>query len=148
MFSYICLGTKDIAIAAAFYDPAMGALGLTRCSVESGAQLDGWLGWGKDGKEDSVNLWVCSPFDEQQAQAGNGVMVALRAESWLQVQVFYAAALASGGTSEGEPGLRPQYGEHFYAAYVRDPDGNKLAAVCMEDFQGDEPSMGDSTPLR
>lgn len=57
-------------------------------------------------------------------------MVALKARSWAQVDAFYAAALAFGGSSEGAPGLRTQYNPDFYAAYVRDPDGNTLAAVC------------------
>ncbi len=57
-------------------------------------------------------------------------MVALAARSWAEVDAFHAAAVAHGGTSAGPPGLRPQYNADFYAAYVRDPDGNKLAAVC------------------
>ena len=57
-------------------------------------------------------------------------MIALRAATWRQVDDFHRAALAAGGTSEGAPGLRPQYQPDFYAAYVRDPDGHKLAAVC------------------
>ncbi len=75
-------------------------------------------------------LWICKPFDGAPATAGNGSMVALCAETWEQVRAFHAAALANGGTSEGEPGLRLQYNPDFYAAYVRDPVGNKLAAVC------------------
>ena len=54
----------------------------------------------------------------------------LKASSWAQVDAFHAAALANGGISEGAPGLRLQYQPDFYAAYVRDPDGNKLAIVC------------------
>jgi predicted lactoylglutathione lyase len=57
-------------------------------------------------------------------------MVAFRARTWAEVDAFHRAALAQGGSSEGAPGLRPQYGADFYAAYVRDLDGNKLAAVC------------------
>jgi predicted lactoylglutathione lyase len=60
----------------------------------------------------------------------NGSMVAFGARSWKEVDDFHAAALARGGSSEGAPGLRPQYNPGFYAAYVRDPDGNKVAAVC------------------
>jgi catechol 2,3-dioxygenase-like lactoylglutathione lyase family enzyme len=75
-------------------------------------------------------LWLCKPFNGEAAAPGNGTMVALKASSWEQVQAFHAAALAHGGTSEGEPALRPQYNADFYAAYVRDPDGNKLAVVC------------------
>ena len=57
-------------------------------------------------------------------------MVALWAKSWREVEAFHASALAHGGTSEGAPGLRLAYNPDFYAAYVRDPDGNKLAVVC------------------
>jgi predicted lactoylglutathione lyase len=57
-------------------------------------------------------------------------MIALQARSWQQVDDFHAAAVRFGGTSEGPPGLRPRYQPDFYAAYVRDPDDHKLAAVC------------------
>jgi predicted lactoylglutathione lyase len=57
-------------------------------------------------------------------------MVAIKANTWQQADDFHAAAIRAGGTSEGEPRLRPQYNTDFYAAYVRDPDGNKLAVVC------------------
>ncbi|MHB1692088.1 MAG: VOC family protein, partial [Thiomonas sp.] len=89
-------------------------------------------GWGTyldDGRQE-LALWLCQPFNGQPASAGNGTMVALAARTRAQVDAFHAAALAQGGTNEGAPGLRPHYGPDFYAAYVRDPDGNKLAAVC------------------
>jgi predicted lactoylglutathione lyase len=57
-------------------------------------------------------------------------MVGLSGPSWKAVDDFHGAALANGGRSEGAPGLRPQHGQDFYAAYVRDPDGNKVAAAC------------------
>ena len=90
------------------------------------------MGWGRYEKEGAVQdaLWVCTPFDGAAATAGNGAMVALWAKTWREVDAFHAAALACGGTSEGAPGLRLAYNPDFYAAYVRDPDGNKLAAVC------------------
>ena len=93
---------------------------------------DNWYGWGTyaDGGARELALWVCEPFDGQPATAGNGTMIALQADSRKAVDAFHAAALANGGTSEGAPGLRPQYNANFYAAYVRDPDGNKLAVVC------------------
>ena len=67
-------------------------------------------------------------------------MVALSAATWDRWIDFHAAALANGGSSEGAPGLRPQYHADFYAAYVRDPDGNKLAAVCRGFTQRAAPS--------
>ena len=132
MFSYICVGSNDIARATAFYDAALGALGLSRCDTSGEGGMDGWVAWGTYEDQGAVELalWICRPFDGQPATAGNGTMVALRAQSWRQVDDFHAAALAHGGSSEGEPRLRPQYNADFYAAYVRDPDGNKLAAVC------------------
>lgn len=132
MFTYVCLGTADIEHSAKFYDAALGALGLKRCATSGEDDWDGWIGWGtyRNHGETEVALWLCRPFDGLPASAGNGTMVALRATSWRQVDDFHAAALANGGLCEGAPGLRPQYNPDFYAAYVRDPDGNKLAAVC------------------
>lgn len=129
MFTYICLGTHDLPRAVAFYDPVMAALGQRRCDT---ASEPGWVGWGTyidDGRIE-VALWLCEPFNREPASVGNGTMVAFAATSWEQVQAFHRAALRHGGTSEGEPGLRTHYGPDFYAAYVRDPDGHKLAAVC------------------
>ena len=132
MFTYVSLGTNDLARAARFYDAALGALGLRRCNTSDEGNFGDWIGWGtyEDGGATELALWVCEPFDGRPATVGNGTMVALRASSWNQVDAFHAAALAHGGASEGAPGLRPQYNPDFYAAYVRDPDGNKLAAVC------------------
>lgn len=132
MFAYICLGCNDLARASRFYDAALAPLGLDRCDTSQESDWEGWAGWGtyEDGGARELALWLCAPFDGAPATPGNGVMVALRAKSWAEVQAFHAAALEHGGTSEGAPGLRPQYAADFYAAYVRDPDGNKLAVVC------------------
>ena len=132
MFTYICLGTNDLERAARFYDATLSALGLARCDVGSEPGWEATVGWGtyKNGGAQELALWLNKPFDGRTAAAGNGTMVALKAQSWRQVDAFHAAALAHGGRSEGAPGLRPQYKPDFYAAYVRDPDGNKLAAVC------------------
>jgi catechol 2,3-dioxygenase-like lactoylglutathione lyase family enzyme len=132
MLTYVYLGTNDLERATRFYDATLGALGLQRCITND----PGWdrisAGWGtyEDDGARELALWVGKPFDQQIATVGNGTMVALGARSWKEVDGFHAAALATGGTSEGAPGLRPQYNPDFYAAYVRDPDGNKLAAVC------------------
>ena len=132
MFTYVCLGSDDLARAIPFYDAALGALGLTRCNTQAETDWDGWVGWGTyaDGGRQEVALWLCQPFDGHPATAGNGCMIALQATSWAQVEQFHRAALANGGSCEGPPGLRPQYNADFDAAYVRDPDGHKLAAVC------------------
>ena len=132
MFTYTCFGTNNLQSAARFYDAVMATLGHGRCKVEDDGAWEGTIGWGtyRDGGAEELALWVCKPFDGRAATVGNGTMLALRAHSWQQVDDFHAAALAHGGNSEGAPGLRPQYNPDFYAAYVRDPDGNKLAAVC------------------
>lgn len=132
MFTYVCLGTSDGARAARFYDAVLGALGHRRCDAGPEWEQAGWRGWGtyeRDGTAE-LALWLCTPFDGRAASVGNGTMVAFSAGSWKQVDEFHAAALAHGGACEGAPGLRPAYHPDFYAAYVRDPDGNKLAAVC------------------
>lgn len=132
MFTYVCLGTNDLKRSQRFYDAAMGALGLQRCITGDAGWDASGAGWGtyRNGGADELALWVNKPFNELPATAGNGTMVALQAKTWRQVDDFHAAALAGGGTSEGAPGLRLQYNPDFYAAYVRDPDGNKLAVVC------------------
>lgn len=122
MVSYITLGADDIERATAFYDAVFGALGHRRVWRQGT-----WAGYGPEGDDHGVIL-VCSPFDEQPARAGNGVMVGLHAESPAQVDAFHAAALAHGGSCEGTPGPREAYGEGYYLAYVRDPTGNKLSA--------------------
>jgi catechol 2,3-dioxygenase-like lactoylglutathione lyase family enzyme len=132
MFTYVCLGTNNLDRAVRFYDATLAVLGLGRCDTSGEGDWSGWAGWGtyKDGGAQELALWICKPFDGKTATPGNGTMVALKARSWQEVEDFHAAALAHGGTSEGTPALRPQYNSDFYAAYVRDPDGNKLAAVC------------------
>nr|WP_277991143.1 VOC family protein [Sphingomonas panni] len=73
-------------------------------------------------------MWACTPFDGAPASAGNGAMIGFFVDSQTQVDAFHAAAMAHGGSDEGAPGLRP-YGPNWYAAYLRDPAGNKLAVV-------------------
>jgi catechol 2,3-dioxygenase-like lactoylglutathione lyase family enzyme len=131
MLSYVYLGTNDLERATRFYDATLGAIGMQRCVTNDAAWDRISAGWGLY-EEDGVRelaVWVGIPFDQEPASTGNGTMVAFRADSRFDVDQFHAAALAHGGTSEGAPGLRPQYNADFYAAYVRDPDGNKLAVV-------------------
>jgi catechol 2,3-dioxygenase-like lactoylglutathione lyase family enzyme len=134
MFAYICLGSNDLQKSATFYDATLGVLGYRRCDTSGESETDwtDWIGWGRYEKAGAVQdaLWVCRPYDGAPASAGNGSMVALWARTWAEVDAFHAAALSHGGASEGAPGLRLRYNPDFYAAYVRDPDGNKLAVVC------------------
>ena len=132
MLSYVYFGTNDLAGAIAFYDATLAPLGLKRC-ITGDPEWDrcsaGWGIYENDGERE-LAFWIGKPFNQQAATVGNGSMVAFRARSWQEVDDFHAAALAHGGTSDGIPALRLNYNPDFYAAYVRDPDGNKVAAVC------------------
>ena len=132
MLSYVYVGTHDLARATRFYDAILTPLGMRRC-VTGDAEWDRIsAGWGiyEDNGLRELAFWVGLPFDGQTASVGNGSMSAFRAASWQQVDQFHAAALANGGSCEGAPGVRAHYSADFYAAYVRDPDGNKLCALC------------------
>ncbi|NCM96168.1 MAG: VOC family protein [Rhodobacterales bacterium] len=122
MFAYITIGTNDLARAQRFYDATLATLGATRLVTS-----DCELGYGPAGGP--PRLWINHPFDGRPASVGNGSMPALIAATRAAVDAFHAAALAHGGSDEGAPGLR-RYGPDFYAAYLRDPDGNKLSALC------------------
>jgi catechol 2,3-dioxygenase-like lactoylglutathione lyase family enzyme len=132
MLSYVYFGTNNLQRAVAFYDATLAPLGMERC-VTGDPEWDriaaGWGIYENDGVHE-LALWIGRPFNQQPASAGNGNMVAFRARSWEAVDRFHAGAIANGGSSDGAPGLRLQYSPDFYAAYVRDPDGNKVAAVC------------------
>ena len=121
MIGYVTLGTNDLERAAQFYDAVAAELATSRMMEWPGA-----IAWGTPGGGAGIGL--TKPFDGQAASVGNGVMVALEASSREQVHRLYDIALAHGGTCEGPPGPR---GDSFYAAYFRDPDGNKLNAFLM-----------------
>ncbi len=123
MLRYLTLGSNDIVRSGRFYDPVLGVLGLGRMKT-----LGHEIGYG--GADGGLTVWLVKPFDERAATAGNGSMLAFAAPTRTAVDDFHRQALAHGGSDEGKPGLRP-YGENFYACYVRDPDGNKLSAVCQ-----------------
>jgi catechol 2,3-dioxygenase-like lactoylglutathione lyase family enzyme len=132
LLSYVYVGTNDLARATRFYDAVLGALGMNRCVTGDAAWDRVAAGWGiyEEGGLRELGFWIGTPFDGRPASVGNGSMTAFRASTWQAVDAFHSAALAHGGRCDGPPGLRLQYSPDFYAAYVRDPDGNKLAAVC------------------
>ena len=127
MSAYATVGAVDSAKSNAFYDAVLGAIGWS-----SHAHFPGWRGYSVGGSGKGFVFWVAKPFDGKPATAGNGTMTGFFAASQQQVHDFHAAALAHGGTDEGEPGPRPHYGPTWYAAYMRDPAGNKIAIVCNE----------------
>jgi catechol 2,3-dioxygenase-like lactoylglutathione lyase family enzyme len=128
MLLYITLGSNDLARARRFYDAVMAPL-----AVQFLRGDDSEIGYAPTGATDPL-LWINHPYDGNPATIGNGSMPAFTAPSRAAVDAFHAAALANGGTDEGEPRLR--YSPNFYSAYVRDPDGNKLSAVCNSQTEG------------
>jgi catechol 2,3-dioxygenase-like lactoylglutathione lyase family enzyme len=126
VFSHIFIGTNHFEGALRFYTPLMEVLGNAPrfCDRERP-----WAGW--QSHPDVRPLFLLgAPHDGHAHQAGNGQMVAFAAPDRATVERAYRLALDHGGTSEGAPGLRPEYHAHYYAAYFRDPEGNKLCVVC------------------
>ncbi len=123
VISHITLGTNHPERAGRFYDEVLGILGFERLPKPPGKPP----AYEKGGMP---TIYLYSPEDGRPATWGNGTHIAFIAESRDAVHRFHTAALRLGGTCAGEPGPRPHYGNNYYAAYVRDPDGNKLQAVC------------------
>lgn len=133
MFSHVMAGTNDLDKARSFYDAVLAPLGLVRrwnFPTASGYQQPG-------SERHPTQFWITRPFDGRAASAGNGIMPGFLAPDRAAVDAFYAAAIKLGGTDEGPPGVRPHYHPHYYGAYVRDPDGNKLCACCHRAYPGD-----------
>lgn len=126
MFSHIFIGVKDFDRALAFYRALMTALGIEPRFCDTSRP---WAGWQTPGSVRPLFL-IGKPYDQQAHQAGNGQMVAFAAVDRATVDRGYQVALASGGTSEGAPGLRPEYHANYYGAYFRDTEGNKLCVAC------------------
>lgn len=118
MIGYVTLGTNRFEEAASFYDSLLIKLGASR-TWES----DTTIVWGTT--LDQPALAIIKPFDSKPASVGNGSMIGLAMSGRDQVEALHARALELGGTNEGDPGVRGE--GSFYAAYFRDPDGNKLA---------------------
>ena len=134
MFSHITVGTRDQKRAVAFYDAVLAPLGLRQRAVtpDGGTPVVCWIEPGKP----LPRFYVYIPLDGQPATVGNGSMVAFAAPSPAAVDAAYQAGLAAGGSDEGQPGQRPRYGDGYYGAYLRDPDGNKLHVVFRGDIAG------------
>ena len=125
MLDHVGFAVSDIARSRAFYENALAALGLELIKeyapdrTESGGTA---LGFGKDG---FPFFWI-----GDNERPGEGTHIAFRVESRAAVDAFHAAALAAGGTDNGAPGLRPHYHPNYYGAFVLDPDGINIEAVC------------------
>lgn len=123
MIGYVTLGTNDLDRASKFFDTLFEEeLGIGRI-----IQGDTFVAWGKDMESPSVS--VTTPFDGNAATVGNGVMIAIAADSPQKVDSFYNRAIELGATDEGKPGPRGEGA--FYCGYFRDLDGNKLNVFCV-----------------
>jgi catechol 2,3-dioxygenase-like lactoylglutathione lyase family enzyme len=120
--SHVSLGTNQYRRAKAFYDAVLATLQI-RCVMD----FAGGAGYGRRFAE----FWIQEPHDQKAASVGNGVHVCFLAQSQEEVCAFHATALELGGTDEGAPGLRVEYSDDYYAAFVRDLDGNKIEAMCV-----------------
>jgi catechol 2,3-dioxygenase-like lactoylglutathione lyase family enzyme len=121
VIAYSTFGVNDMDRAVAFYDAVFAPLGGVRETTSPT-----WTGYARKG--DRGRFFLTRPFDRAAATFGNGTMLAFLAEDRAAIDAFHAAALAHGGACEGPPGVREGMNPVFYAAYVRDPDGNKLCA--------------------
>ena len=124
VLSHVSLGTNDHPRAKSFYDEVLATLQI-RCLMD----FPGGAGYGRRFPE----FWIQQPQDGGRASPGNGVHVCFLAESIDQVKAFHAKAIERGGRDEGAPGRRPEYTPAYYAAFVRDLDGNKLEAMVMSE---------------
>ena len=126
MLSHISLGVSDLARAFAFYSELMGVLKVELRFHEPSEAMAGWQSSGG-----TRPLFVIGkPYNGQPHDPGNGQMIAFSAITREMVRAAYSKALSLGATCEGKPGLRPHYHDHYYGAYFRDLDGNKICVVC------------------
>jgi catechol 2,3-dioxygenase-like lactoylglutathione lyase family enzyme len=121
MIDHASLGVSDLAASAAFYDAALAPLGLDRQ-----LEFEGAVGYGSG----APVFWIGRPHNGAPISPPPGLHLALTAPDRAAVDAFHGAALGAGGRDAGAPGLRPHYHAHYYAAFVLDPDGYKVEAVC------------------
>jgi catechol 2,3-dioxygenase-like lactoylglutathione lyase family enzyme len=123
MLHHVSIGVADVARAAQFYDRVLPELGYKRVMEV--------LPYGIAYGDKLPAFWIGLPHDQQAASTGNGVHVAFNATSEEMIRAFHRAALDAGGSDDGAPGPRPDYGPDYFGAFVRDLDGNKIEAVLV-----------------
>ena len=121
LVSQVSVGVTDLSRAGVFYDAVMTVLGARRI-LEHGVGI----GYGRA----FPVFWAAQPHDGKRALPGNGAHICFNAADPETVVAFHEAGLAAGGLDDGRPGPRPEYAPGYYAAFLRDPDGNKVEAMC------------------
>ena len=124
MIDHVSIPVADLQRATSFYDPVLATLGLVRRKERPGA-----VGYGPLSRRAPV-FWLLSEAHEGRARPGIGLHISLKAPTRDSVDAFFETAIARGGRDAGKPGPRPQYTQPFYGAFVIDPDGFKVEAVC------------------
>lgn len=122
MIAHVSVGVSDLEKSRAFYARVLGALGMKEVVVRAST-----VGFGKKFPE----FWLNRRPSLPRLTYDTGTHICLGARSAEAVRAFHREGLAMGGTDEGPPGLRPQYHPGYYAAFLFDPDGNKIEAVCF-----------------
>ena len=120
ILSHLSVGTNDFDRAVTFYDKTLSTLGCKQVMKYPGA-----VAYGREQPE----FWVQTPIDGKPATVGNGFHIGFVAHSKEAVHAFHEAALNAGGTDDGAPGPRPDYGDTYYGCFIRDLDGNKIEAT-------------------
>src|SRR5262249_19892125 len=124
MLEHVSIGVSDLDRARAFYEAALKPLGYVLAYADP--TMAGF------GSRDKPQFWL-NPYDRDDSRAKSanaGAHIAFAATNRKAVDAFHAAALAAGGRSYGRPGLRPEYHADYYGAFVVDPDGHHVEAVC------------------
>jgi catechol 2,3-dioxygenase-like lactoylglutathione lyase family enzyme len=121
MISHVSIGVKDLAKARRFYDAVLQPLGY-KCLFDSQEAL------GYGAPSEAPEFWLLGVQRPVPADDASGLHICLDASERKAVDAFHAAALKAGGRDNGKPGLRPDYGENYYAAFVVDPDGYRVEA--------------------
>lgn len=120
MIDHISLSVSDLAKSTAFYQAVLATIGF-----ETLASREGTVGFGKKYPE----FWLNHRPEMAQVEDDSGVHIALRTKGREVVDRFYETALQAGATSDGAPGFRSEYHESYYAAFIRDPEGNRIELV-------------------
>ena len=120
MIDHVSIAVRDLNACGLFYDAVLTAIGFSRLVTRPGT-----IGFGKKYPE----FWLNERRAKTPVDPDSGAHICLRASSVEEVQAFHAAAIKGGGASDGAPGPRPEYSAGYYAAFVRDPEGNKIEAV-------------------
>lgn len=126
MLDHLSIPVGDLDRSARFYDAVLATIGYVRRKQRSGA-----IGYGPASRPAPV-FWILARQETESAAPGVGLHISFQAGDRQSVDAFYSAALAQGGRDAGTPGERPQYTQPFYGAFVLDPDGFKIEAVCRE----------------